>query len=89
MPPGPLYNWFCVLHGAAEVFSQAASIKAAQASRAVGLCTSHITRIEMEVAEVQDLELLASALLRRRQRVRLRLVEPTRQVERRSGRERA
>ncbi|KAI5118727.1 hypothetical protein M0805_004525 [Coniferiporia weirii] len=34
MPPGPLYNWLCVLHSATEIVTHAASIRAAQAARA-------------------------------------------------------
>lgn len=32
MPPGPAYNWFCVLYSAAEILSHAARYRAAQAS---------------------------------------------------------
>jgi len=32
MPPGPAYNWFCVLHSAAEILSHAARYRAAQVS---------------------------------------------------------
>jgi len=30
MPPGPAYNWFCVLYSAAEILSHAARYRAAQ-----------------------------------------------------------
>ena len=30
MPPGPAYNWLCVLHSAAEILSHAARHRAAQ-----------------------------------------------------------
>lgn len=32
MPPGPAYNWFCVLYSAAEILSHAARYRAAQVS---------------------------------------------------------
>jgi len=30
MPPGPVYNWLCVLHSAAEILGHAARYRAAQ-----------------------------------------------------------
>ena len=34
MPPGPLYNWLCVLHTASDILLHAANIRGAQAVRA-------------------------------------------------------
>ena len=34
MPPGPLYNWLCVLHTASDILLHAANIRGAQAARA-------------------------------------------------------
>lgn len=34
MPPGPLYNWLCVLHSVSEIVSHAAAIRATQLTRA-------------------------------------------------------
>ncbi len=39
MPPGPAYNWLCVLNSTIEIISHAAQYKAAQvAPKAIGSC---------------------------------------------------
>jgi len=40
MPPGPAFNWFCVLYSAADILSHAARIRASQLSPT----TSHVAR---------------------------------------------
>ena len=40
MPPGPAYNWFCVVHSVAEILAHAARYRAAQISPS-SLSTAH------------------------------------------------
>jgi len=40
MPPGPAFNWFCVLYSAADILSHTARIRASQLSPT----TSHVAR---------------------------------------------
>ncbi|KAJ3494610.1 hypothetical protein NLJ89_g10775 [Agrocybe chaxingu] len=40
MPPGPAYNWFCVLNSAAEILSHAARHRAAQLTPAAALAAN-------------------------------------------------
>ena len=50
---------------------------------------SRLTRVDVEVGEVQDLETFARRLLGRRKRIGLRLREPAGEVQRCRRRERA
>lgn len=44
MPPGPLYNWLCVLHSASEILARAAAIRASQLAEINAAVSSQIRR---------------------------------------------
>ena len=66
MPPGPAYNWFCVLYSAAEILSHAARYRAAQVSSRNAAAyanprkrrrTEERTEIPVDVVVVEDLSI--------------------------------
>lgn len=48
MPPGPLYNWLCVLHSASEILAHAASIRASQLAEVNAAVSNQIRRTSRE-----------------------------------------
>lgn len=44
MPPGPLYNWLCVLHSASEILARAAAIRASQLAEINAAISTQIRR---------------------------------------------
>lgn len=48
MPPGPLYNWLCVLHSASEILAHAAAIRASQLAEVNAAVSSQIRRTSRE-----------------------------------------
>ncbi|KAI0295114.1 hypothetical protein B0F90DRAFT_1752785, partial [Multifurca ochricompacta] len=40
MPPGPVFNWLTVAHSALEILDHALKYRAAQVTRAGGVCAS-------------------------------------------------
>ena len=57
MPPGPAYNWLCVVHSVAEILAHAARYRAAQLSPS-SLSTAHasLTRKKRPVDELKASE---------------------------------
>ena len=57
MPPGPAYNWLCVVHSVAEILAHAARYRAAQLSPS-SLSTAHasVTRKKRPVDELKASE---------------------------------